>query len=160
MNQFIQEEIALIALSETEIEKIGFKRSVPGSTIYRTASPLQFLSTIAKGIITVPVGYLTDLASIPNFAQGLFLKHDDPVILRGSVIHDLLYGNKGRITVELQGSQWPMLLTRQECDFILTHECMASCGATAAQIDTVYDTLRLVGDSWGVGYPLAERFQL
>ena len=159
MNQFLQEEVTLTALSEQSIRIAKFGRSVPGSEVYRQDSILQFQSAIAKGIITSPVGVLTDLASIPNLWQGLFLKHDDPVIFRGAVIHDWLYGNKGRITVFANGKLWPMLLSRKECDWVL-RECMDACGATPMQIDTVYDILRLLGDSWGDNYPLSERFSL
>ena len=160
MNRFLQDSLTLKALSAEAIQSTGFVRSVPGSEVYQTQTLLQFESTIAKGIIAVQPGYLTDLASIPNAAQGIFLKHDDPVILRPSVIHDLLYGNKGRITVEANGRPMPMLLTRQECDFILCYEAMRVCGASEFQIACVYDALRVFGDSWGFGYPLAERFCL
>ena len=160
MNQFIQDSLTLTALSEEAIKEASFSRSVPGSEVYKTETLLQFESTIARGIITVDPGYLTDLASIPNAVQGIFLKHDDPVILRPSVIHDLLYGSKGRITVEANGRKMPMLLTRQECDFVLCYEAMRVCGASEFQIAAVYDALRIFGDSWGANYPLAERFQL
>jgi Protein of unknown function (DUF1353) len=134
MNKFIHNDVTLIALNEQEILQSKYNRAILNSTIYRTVSILQFDSVIARGIITIPIGFLTDLASIPNIAQGVFMKHDDPIILRGSIIEK------------------QMLLTRQECDWILTHECMASCGASDIQIDTVYDVLRLFGAKWGPSY--------
>jgi len=99
MTKFLTKDLTLTALSEVEIEGCVFQRSIEGSTVYRTESELQYLSEKAHGIITVPAGFLTDLASIPKVAQGIFMLHDDPVILKPSVIHDFLYGNKGRINV-------------------------------------------------------------
>ena len=160
MNRFLQDSITLTALSALAIKDSGFKRSVPGCEVYRQDSILQFDSTLARGIITSEIGTLTDLASIPNLAQGFFLKHDDPVILRGAVIHDQLYAAKGRITVTANGRPMPMLLSRQECDFILCYEAMRYCGASEFQVAAVYDALRIFGDSWGENYPLSERFHL
>ncbi len=160
MNQFISGNLSVTALSQQDIAECGFKRCIFGEAVYRTNDEVIFESETAHGIITVPTGYLTDFASIPAAAQGVFMLHDNPVILRPSVIHDFLYGNKGRITVTANGRQMPMLLSRQQADFILCHEAMKACGATVAQIATVYDALRVFGDSWGNNYPLSERFCL
>ena len=157
MNRFLQDSITLTALSEASIKESSFVRSVSGSEVYRQDSILQLDSQTAGGIIESEIGSLTDLASIPNLAQGIFLKHDDPRILRGSVIHDKLYGAKGRITVEVNGRLMPVLLSRQQCDYILCYEAMRICGASEFQIAAVYDTLRVLGDSWGDNYPMSER---
>ena len=151
-------DLRIEALSVEEIEAAKFKRAIAGSAVYRTVSDLRFMSETARGTITVPAGYLTDFASIPAVAQGIFMLHDNPVILRPSVIHDYLYGSLGRIPVQANGRSMKMLLDRQQCDFILCHESMAACGATAAQIATVYAALRIFGDSWGSNYPLSERW--
>lgn len=131
-----------------------------GKAWFITQQPLRFQSDIAHGVITVPTGYLTDMASIPKLSQGIFMLHDDPMIAMPSFVHDFLYQFKGRISVFANDREMPVLLSRQECDAILCHEGMADLGATRTQIDTVYNTLRTVGDGWGDNYPLSERFHL
>ena len=119
-------------------------------------------SDIAKGIIEVPAGYITDFASIPHTVQGVFLLHDSPQIALGALIHDWLYGNKGRISV-LVGEDckpFPNLLTREQSDSILCHEAMPELYASKGQCDTVYLTLRTVGNGWGDNYPITERLSL
>ena len=137
-------------------------RGIPlaGTAWFALDEPLHFHSDIAKGLITVPDSYLTDLASIPKPIQGEFMLHDDPAIGMGAIVHDYLYENKGRIMVDVNGRMFPMLLSREQCDQILCHEAMVDLGATPVQVAGVYDALRVLGDSWGDNYPLTERFKL
>jgi len=57
--------------------------------IRTTLSELHYHSEILKGIITVPIGFKTDLGSIPAFLQWLFPKDGKAVL--GYVLHDYLY---------------------------------------------------------------------
>ena len=156
MNSFLTRDLLLKALSPEEISKSRFQSSA--SAIYQTENAVWFESATAKGIIVVPRGFITDFATIPDLAQGLFLMHDNPIIMKPSVIHDMLYSVKGRLDVIANGRQMYMLLTRQQCDYILCYEAMTTMGATKEQSDLVYTALRLLGDSWGEGYQFRERF--
>jgi hypothetical protein len=49
--------------------------------------PLRFRSGIADGVIVVPQNYLSDLASIPQFAWSIFMASDDPRIELGARVH-------------------------------------------------------------------------
>jgi Protein of unknown function (DUF1353) len=83
--------------------------------------PVRFRSDIAGGVIVVPQNYLSDLASIPQFAWSIFMACDDPRIELGGWVHDLLYQNHGVVTLE-SGAQTK--LSRKDADTILTREAM------------------------------------
>ena len=106
---------------------------------------LRFRSDIAGGVILVPDAYQSNLASIPQIAQGIFLTNDDPRIAAGAWVHDRLYGAQGRLILE---DCRRISLTRAQCDAILAYEAMPDLGATRAQSDIVYEMLRRFGDSW------------
>src|SRR5882724_12088865 len=116
--------------------------------------PLQFRSDIAKGVITVPQDYLSDLASIPQFAWSIFMASDDPRIELGGWVHDLLYQNRGVVPLE-NGSTTN--LSRKQCDTILAYEAMPDLSATAIQCSAVYQALRRFGQGWP-GASFWERF--
>lgn len=107
--------------------------------------PLRFLSDIAGGIIRIEPDYVSDLASIPQFAWSIFMAPDDPRIELGAWIHDLIYQNKGYIVLE-GGRQ--ISLTRNQADHILAFEAMADLGASKFQQNAVYEALNLFGDRW------------
>jgi hypothetical protein len=67
--------------------------------LFQLQVALRFRSDIAKGIIVVPQNYLSDLASISQFAWSIFMADDDPRIELGAWIHDLLYQNHGVVTL-------------------------------------------------------------
>lgn len=70
--------------------------------------------------MTVPVGYVTDFASIPRIAWNI-LDPEDPVIGWPSVAHDYLYSCAGTLP---DGFKY----TRDKADDTLV-ELMAFCGA-------------------------------
>ncbi len=107
--------------------------------------PLRFRSDIAGGIITVPQGYVSDLASIPQFAWSIFMASDDPRIELGGWVNDVLYQYEGVVTLE-DGRQ--TALTRRDADNILANEAMADLGATSFQRMAVYQALRRFGHGW------------
>lgn len=115
------------------------------TALFQLQVPLRFRSDIAKGIIVVPQNYLSDLASIPQFAWSIFMACDDPRIELGAWVHDLLYQNHGVVTLEDGGKT---NLSRQEADMILAREAMPELSATSCQCAAVYRTLRVFGDRW------------
>jgi len=116
--------------------------------------PLRFRSDIAGGVIVVPLGYDSDLASIPQFAWSIFMASDDPRIELGGWVHDLLYQNHGGVPLE-NGSTTS--LSRKLCDTILAYEAMPDLSATAFQCSAVYQALRRFGQGWP-GDSFWERF--
>src|SRR5207244_4331152 len=78
--------------------------------------PLRFRSDIAGGLIIVPTDYVSDLASIPQFAWSIFMASDDPRIELGGWVHDLLYQNHGVVTLE---DGRTTALSRKDADTIL-----------------------------------------
>ena len=116
--------------------------------------PLRFRSDIAGGVIVVPLGYDSDLASVPQFAWSIFMASDDPRIELGGWVHDLLYQNHGGVPLE-DGSTTS--LSRKQCDIILAYEAMPDLSATAFQCSAVYQALRRFGQGWP-GDSFWERF--
>ena len=116
--------------------------------------PLRFRSDIAGGVIVVPLGYDSDLASVPQFAWSIFMASDDPRIELGGWVHDLLYQNHGGVPLE-NGSTTS--LSRKQCDTILAYEAMPDLSATAFQCNAVYQALRRFGQGWP-GDSFWERF--
>jgi Protein of unknown function (DUF1353) len=116
--------------------------------------PLRFRSDIARGVIVVPQNYLSDLASIPQFAWSIFMASDDPRIELGAWVHDLLYQNRGVVTLE-DGSKTK--LSRKDCDTILAYEAMPDLLANGFQCGAVYQALRRFGNGWP-GDSFWERF--
>ncbi len=112
---------------------------------FQLREPIRFRSDIAGGVIVVPADYPSDLASIPQFAWSIFMAPDDPRIELGGWVHDLLYQNYGKVTLE-DGTT--TTLTRKQADQILTREAMPELGATATQCWTVYQALRRFGKGW------------
>ena len=116
--------------------------------------PLRFRSDIAGGVIVVPKDYPSDLASIPQFAWSIFMASDDPRIELGGWVHDLLYQNRGIVTLE-DGRR--SALSRKEADTILAYEAMPDLSATRLQCVAVYQALRRFGQAWP-GDSFWERF--
>ena len=124
------------------------------TALFQLQVPLRFRSDLASGVIVVPQDYLSDLASIPQFAWSIFMATDDPRIELGAWVHDLLYQNHGVVTLE-DGSQTK--LSRKDADAILAHEAMPDLLATGFQCGAVYQALRKFGQSWP-GDSFWERF--
>lgn len=91
----------------------------------------------AFGSITAPAGMETDFASVPRLVW-TYLSPEDPCILYGSIIHDLLYQRGGRLPLRR--------LTRAESDAVL-REAMLVSGARRRQAAVVYHALRMFGAS-------------
>lgn len=96
-------------------------------------APLAFESDILKRTITVPVGFKTDLASIPSIVWPLIPKvgkYD-----KAAVIHDFLYQNNG--------------CTRGEADAVL-QEAMRVLKVPGWRLKLIYAGVRTSGwHKWG-----------
>jgi hypothetical protein len=122
-----------------------------GKALYRLEAALRFESDVAAGVIVVPKGFVSDMASIPRPAWAL-MDPDDPRIALGAWVHDLLYQNEGVITLEDGAAR---TLTRAQADHILAYEAMPDLGADAYICCTVYNALHYFGERWTNERPVA-----
>lgn len=115
-----------------------------GKALFELVEPVRFRSDLLGGIIEVPKGYISDLASIPQFAWSIFLAPDDPRIELGAWVHDLLYQSRGELWIEGCRARY----SRAMADRVLAYEAMTDLGASASQRWVVYEALRRFGDQW------------
>jgi len=102
---------------------------------YTLLAPFRYgPSAIARHIIDVPAGFITDFASVPKIVWNI-LPPDGPYG-RAAVVHDYLYSTKG-----LGGE-----LTRAQCDGILL-EAMKALAVGGLVQAVIYRAVRLFGQS-------------
>lgn len=95
--------------SSLKIEQIGWKVERPH---WRLITPLFYWSVLlGDNLITVPIGFLTDLASVPRLPFTWFLAGGR--VPRPAVIHDYLYQKRGFDT-----SSGFIPVTRQQADAV------------------------------------------
>lgn len=110
--------------------------AIDGPTpLWRATGALSFTMG-AMSPITIPDGFVCDLASVPAAVKG-YIDDDSPQILKPAVIHDYLYSLRGQLP---DGR----LLSRQECDEVL-REGMLVRGARRGQAAVVYVAVRAFG---------------
>jgi hypothetical protein len=95
---------------------------------------LIYHSPLIGGTISAPVGFNTDLASIPRFFHRLFPVNDTHRL--AAVLHDYLYSKKGAMP--------DRTLTRLQCDQIFL-EAMRVSGVPEWKAQTMYKAVRLFG---------------
>lgn len=66
-------------------------RHVPGDALWKVVKPLQYRTADQRRVI-VPVGYRTDLASVPRLAWRI-VPRDHVQARRPAVVHDFIYTN-------------------------------------------------------------------
>lgn len=126
--------LVLRALAPEEVASAESPRQ-----LYQLREEFRFLSA-EFGEIAIPIGFVTDFASIPRLAFA-YLDPEDPVILFGSVVHDYIYTRRGDL-----GLGTKFTFTRADADKVL-REAMLLCGARKAQAWVVYQAVRLGGGS-------------
>jgi hypothetical protein len=142
MNRFFDiEGDVSCQLAPWTLRALGFS---PKVARFKLREPVRFRSDILGGIIEVPAGYVSDLASIPQFAWSLFMAPDDPRIELGAWVHDLLYQSRGELWMETGLVRF----SRAAADRVLAFEAMPELGASHLQRHLVYETLRRLGDQW------------
>lgn len=99
--------------------------------IKRLAYPLEFMSVKLGGVITVPVGFETDFASVERLPLAYWLFGG--VADEAAVVHDWLYS--GRMSV-----------TRKQADEVF-HEAMKASGVAAWRRYPMTWAVRLFGGS-------------
>lgn len=120
-----------------------------GRSLWAVERPIAYRAGSEEDLITVPPGFVTDLASIPRWAWTL-LPPDGPWV-KAAVIHDFLYRTHG--TGVWKGH--PVSITRSlpytraEADGIL-REAMADRGVDAFARNIIWAAVRVGGSAgWG-----------
>jgi hypothetical protein len=111
-----------------------------------------YQDTRGKYRITVPTGFVTDIASVPRFAWTLAGILPDGLHRAAAVVHDFLYQWRGRLRPGcleacLSNSTWvpsDRVFTRQDCDKIFL-EAMKDAGAVPWKANAMYWAVRLFG---------------
>jgi hypothetical protein len=121
-----------------------------GRSLWGLQRPLGYCPFGGADTVTVPPGFVTDLASIPRWAWTL-LPPDGPWV-KAAVIHDFLYATQGT------GVAWPKRpsgnsraapYSRREADDIL-RDAMQDRGVDAARRFVIWAAVRLGGGrGWG-----------
>jgi hypothetical protein len=97
--------------------------------------------------ITVPKGYITDLASIPRFVWTLTGLTPDGLYRGAAVVHDYIYGMKngmGYSAVVSSDKTQVFRLSRQECDKIF-RELMEDAGESDWKVKTFFWAVETFG---------------
>lgn len=92
--------------------------------------------------IEVPVGFITDFASIPKSLWNIFPPSGK--YIKASVIHDYLTNNKGKVKIK----EKERYFSKKEVDDIF-YEAMGVLGVSYIVKKMVYFSVRLFGDSSG-----------
>jgi hypothetical protein len=96
-------------------------------------SPYRYLSDVpGVGVITVPHGFVSDWASIPQELWAILPP----------------WGRYGPASVPHDWGYWEQTLTRLQCDNVLKEASLA-LGVEEKVVETIYNAVRLFGDaSW------------
>ena len=129
-------------LSPWELTRRGLPLDPP---LFQLAETLRFRSDIAGGVLVVPAGFVSDLASIPQPACSAFMEPDNVRIELGAWVHDLLCDNRGSVTLE---DGRAVHVSSRQAAAILAHEAMADLGASVWQRGGVYWAVALFGPQW------------
>ena len=124
------------ALSPAKMRRLKLREGVQ---FYKLTKEFTYNSP-TKGVIVVPVNFLTDYASIPRLAQAL-IDDDDPTVLYPAIIHDWGYATKGAIW----GNKYPPL-NKKEVDGLL-REGMELLDASWWKRTAVYQAVNWFGSA-------------
>ena len=113
--------------SQQRMDPVDFKPFVDGRN-WIVREPLTYKVGISQDSITVPVGFVTDLASIPPALQS-FIQQNGPYLLP-AVVHDYLY--------------WKQTCTRDQSDQILLL-AMIEHAVPEAQRFAIYQAVHFAG---------------
>lgn len=83
---------AVVARAQQPIDPVDFRPFVDGGH-WIVRQPLRYRIGVSPHEVTVPVGFVTDFASIPPALQSL-IRQNGPYILP-AVVHDYLYWHQG-----------------------------------------------------------------
>lgn len=108
---------------------------IPNQFHWVVFEPITYYTEKYGETITVPKGFITDLASVPRVIWWL-IPNDGRHIIEGSVVHDWLYANAG----EIPGWKY----SRTQANFVL-REAMREQGASRWERFVVWAALQAFG---------------
>lgn len=121
-----------------------------GRSLWGVERPVSYRTSIGgEAEITVPPGFVTDLASIPRLAASLY-PPDGPWV-KAAIVHDFLYGTRGTGVWDKHpsGLSRPTPYTRAEADDVL-REAMADRGVGLFARNVIWSAVRAGGaGGWG-----------
>lgn len=121
-----------------------------GRSLWALHDPVTYRTSIGgEADITVPPGFVTDLASIPRLASALYAP-DGPWV-KAAIVHDFLYGTHGTGVWEGHptGLSRRRPYSRAEADDVL-REAMASRGVGVVKRNVIWSAVRAGGaGGWG-----------
>ena len=106
--------------------------AVDGEDSYILTTPIQY-TTVEGRVITIPKGFETNFASVPNFCK-IYIDDNSHFIRMPSVVHDMLYS--------AQSAEYGF--TRKEADLILMQACIEK-GMRVRKAKLIYYILRAFG---------------
>jgi hypothetical protein len=115
-----------------------------GRSLWALQRTLSYTPVGDTNVITVPAGFVTDLASIPRWAW-ILMPPDGPWV-KAAIIHDYLYatGGTGQWKSHPTSIAPPRSYTRREADQIL-REAMENRGVGAFKRTIIYLAVRIGG---------------
>lgn len=93
-----------------------------GTKNWVVEEPLIYISKF-HGPITVPVGYETDLASVPRIVWSI-IRPDDPTVRRAAVIHDYIYTNLTNYITKKEADDLFHVMLLEDCTYPLKARVM------------------------------------
>lgn len=128
-----------------------------GRSLWGLHDPLSYRPSNAEDTITVPKGFVTDLASIPRWGW-IVLPPDGPWV-KGAVIHDFLYATRGAGTWKTHpsGNTRTGPYTRREADWIL-RDALGNRGVGVLRRNLIWAAVRIGGGGgWGKDHARQKR---
>ena len=123
----------------TQFPEIHFKKCI------RSGAKIDWFEVTEEckcpGGIIIPVGYITDFASIPRFLWSVFPPHG--FMTNAAILHDYMYDNKVGENI------WGEYQARITADDLFLVECIKEA-VPVWQAVLIYYVLRLFGRSWWV----------
>lgn len=122
-----------------------------GRSLWGLQRPLSYSPGDGQHTITVPAGFVTDLASVPRWAW-IIVPPDGPWV-KAAIIHDYLYatGGTGKWKRQAASITRPEPYSRLEADRIL-REGMENRGVGAFARGLIYAAVRIGGGpGWQLG---------
>lgn len=109
-------------------------------------STKDFKFTYNDYIVTIPEGFITDLASIPSSLWAIFPPFG--LYTTAAVIHDFIYSRGGVIynTIDKDNITRRLDLRRIDADNIL-YEAMIACKVSKLTAKIIYQAVRIFGGS-------------
>lgn len=135
MRYIVRVLILLVALSlaSCAINRPTVTQLIPEPPLFMVAHPLRYATNDGRHEIVVPIGFITDLASIPRVLWWWQAPHEGT--MAPGIIHDYLY--------------WEQSCTKDEADAVM-YLAMLEIGLGSFNSNRVYDGIRTnaAQDAW------------